>query len=93
VPEAARPALLAVLREALSNAVRHAQASAVAVTVAVRTGRIELRVLDNGVGLDGDVRSVGGLRNMYRRAEELGGTCTVARAEAGGTQVTWSVPT
>jgi signal transduction histidine kinase len=92
VPEPVRPALLAVLREALSNAARHARARTVTVTVAARDGCVELRVTDDGVGMGGDVRSVGGVRNMHRRAEELGGTCTVAPAAPTGTQVIWSVP-
>ncbi len=91
VPEPVRPAVLAVLREALSNVARHARASAVRVTVGVGSGRLELRIVDNGVGI-GEVTSVGGVRNMCRRAEELGGTCTVERATPSGTLVTWSVP-
>jgi signal transduction histidine kinase len=93
VPQPVRPALLAVLREALSNAARHARAGAVTVTVTAGAGRVELRVTDDGVGIGGDVRSVGGVRNMHRRAEELGGTCTVEPAAPAGTQVIWSVPT
>jgi signal transduction histidine kinase len=103
VPEPVRPALLAVLREALSNAARHARASAVTVTVAVHAGRVELRVIDDGIGIgiddgigigidDGVGVGVGGVRNMRRRAEELGGTCTVQPAAPTGTQVIWSVP-
>jgi signal transduction histidine kinase len=92
VPEPVRPALLAVLREALSNVARHARASAVTVTVAAHAGRTELRVTDDGVGVGVDVRSVGGVRNMARRAEELGGTCTLQPAAPTGTQVIWSVP-
>jgi signal transduction histidine kinase len=92
VPEPVRPALLAVLREALSNVARHARASTVTVTVTAGAGRTELRVTDDGIGIGGDVRSVGGVRNMARRAEELGGTCTVEPAAPTGTQVIWSVP-
>jgi signal transduction histidine kinase len=92
VPEPVRPALLAVLREALSNVARHARASAVTVTVTAGAGRTELRVTDDGIGIGGDVRSVSGLRNMRRRAEELGGACTVEPAAPHGTQVTWNVP-
>jgi signal transduction histidine kinase len=93
VPEPVRPALLAVLREALSNVARHARASAVTVTVVAHAGRVELRVADDGIGTGSEVRSVGGVRNMARRAEQLGGTCTIEPAAPTGTQVTWSVPT
>ncbi len=91
VPESVRPALLAVLRESLSNVARHAQASAVEVGISMADGRLAVTVADDGVGI-GDASSTGGLTNMRRRAEELGGTCTVAAAYPRGTKLTWSVP-
>ena len=90
VPDAARPHLLAVLREALSNAARHARASAVDVRLAVGD-EVVLTVADDGVGLPDDV-TPSGLRNMADRAAGLGGSCTVTRGQAGGTTVRWSVP-
>ena len=90
VPEAARPHLLAVLREALSNAARHARASAVDVRLSVGDA-VVLTVADNGVGLPDEVTR-SGLRNMADRAAELGGTCTVGPGGSGGTTVTWTVP-
>jgi signal transduction histidine kinase len=100
VPDPLRPAAVAVLREALSNAARHARASAVTVEVTVggadTGGVLTLRVTDDGVGVDTgvdwDVSSVGGVRNLRRRAEELGGTCEIGPAEPRGTALTWSVP-
>src|SRR5262249_58971411 len=50
VPDEVRPDLLAVLREALSNAVRHAKASRVDVDVTVAAGAVTLRVTDDGCG-------------------------------------------
>jgi signal transduction histidine kinase len=100
VPEPLRPAVIAVLREALSNAARHAQASAVAVEVTVggaaSPGALTVRVTDDGVGVgsgvDWDVASVGGVRNLRRRAQELGGHCAIEPAGPRGTVLTWSVP-
>ena len=87
--------LLAVLREALSNVVRHAQASSVEVTVRVApdSGLVAI-VSDNGVGVSVPRRAGGrGMDNMASRAEALGGEVTVGPASAGrGTTVTWSVP-
>jgi signal transduction histidine kinase len=85
------PDVLAVLGEALSNAARHAQASAGSVTLAVGD-RVTLTVTDNGVGLPEDLVE-SGLSNMRRRAEKLDGHCDVVGEAGGGTTVVWSVPT
>lgn len=82
--------LLAVLREALSNAARHAHATAVTVSVSAAGGQLHLRVVDNGVGLSGSTRR-SGLANMAIRAEQLGGDFTVDDG-APGTVLRWSVP-
>jgi signal transduction histidine kinase len=93
VPDAVRPALLAVLREALSNVVRHAEASAVSVTVTADGGALTLAVRDDGRGCPpGEDGGGDGLRNMHARAEELGGLCTVTAAEPTGTLLSWRVP-
>ncbi len=85
---------LAVLRESLSNVIRHAGASAVEVTVTADGKELALVVADNGVGLDPDAPppSGFGLRNMEARAATLGGTCSVRPNEPQGTFVEWRVP-
>ena len=82
--------LLAVLREALSNAARHAQATSVDVLVSAGSV-VTLEVRDNGVGI-GTPSRVSGLANMRARAEAHGGTCTVGDGPQSGTLVRWSVP-
>jgi signal transduction histidine kinase len=91
IPDAVRPHLLAVVRETLSNAARHAQASAVAVRLEV-TDDVVLTVTDDGTGfVDTGRRS--GLRNMADRAESLGGTFEVRPSgPGGGTVAVWRVP-
>jgi signal transduction histidine kinase len=89
VPDHIRGDLLAVIREALSNVVRHAEASRVDVTLGVGGGRVTVVVKDNGKG---GATEHGGVRNMRERAEKLGGKCTVGQAEPSGTEVVWSVP-
>ncbi|RCG26224.1 GAF domain-containing protein [Sphaerisporangium album] len=83
--------LLAVLREALSNVVRHARASCAEVAVEVRDHRLTLVVEDNGVGLPPEGRR-SGLRNLAGRAAQLGGTFEVHPAAPAGTRVTWRIP-
>jgi signal transduction histidine kinase len=78
------------LREALSNAARHARASRVDVTVEV--GRdLLLVVRDDGVGLPPSTRR-SGLANLAERARQLGGTLQVGPAGENGTELRWQVP-
>ena len=86
------PDLLAVLREALSNASRHAGASHVEVVLRVGE-QIVLEVADDGRGIpEGAVES--GLRNIRRRAEQRHGHCDVVSPARGGsgTRLCWTVP-
>ncbi|MCM0677407.1 GAF domain-containing protein [Micromonospora phytophila] len=91
VPDAVRPDLTAVLREALSNAVRHARAHHVAVAVRVDAGQVSVTVTDDGVGCD-PAAARGGLVNLRERAERHGGAFEVRPVTPHGTQLYWSVP-
>lgn len=92
VPQAVGEQLLAVLREALSNAARHAKATAVSVSVTATDHDVTLAVQDNGIGLPPDGRR-SGLANLERRAHDLGGRFEARAIEAGeGSIVEWSVP-
>jgi signal transduction histidine kinase len=90
VADEVRGHLLAVLREALANAARHAAATTVEVVVAVGD-EVVLTVRDDGVGYRPRERR-SGVRNMTERAESLGGTLTVATRAEGGTELVWRVP-
>ena len=88
--------LLATLREALSNVVRHAGARRVDVAVELSSaGDLVASVTDDGRGPDLGGRAAGrGLRNMAQRAEILGGSMTFsAGPDHRGGVVTWRVPT
>jgi signal transduction histidine kinase len=85
--------VIAVLREALSNIARHAQASRVEIQLNVDDERVRLSIADNGLGFDASAASIGnGVRNMGHRAEMLGGSCLVGVRIGGGTEVQWNVP-
>jgi signal transduction histidine kinase len=91
VPPEIAEHLTAVLREALSNVVRHAKASRADVTLRAADGALSLTVEDNGVGPGpGGRRS--GLRNLQERAERLGGTFELAPRQPSGCTLRWSVP-
>ena len=89
--------VVAVVREGLANAARHAQASSVAVRVVVRgtgpTGTVEVDVEDDGVGLPADRDRSSGTGNLASRARQHGGTFTLGAAPTGrGTLLTWQAP-
>ncbi len=94
VPDAVGIQLLAVLREALSNVVRHAGASQVNVTVDITVADLVTTVVDDGVGAGPGERPGGkGLASLHHRAEALGGTLELrAGADGAGTSVCWRVP-
>lgn len=91
VPDDLRQTVVAVLREALSNAARHARADDVDVAVALDNGRIVLVVSDDGIGPSGIVAR-GGLVNLRKRAEEFGGGLDLSAAGERGTILRWWVP-
>ncbi|MGX2995909.1 sensor histidine kinase [Streptomyces sp. JNUCC 64] len=92
--------LIAALRETLSNAFRHAEATRIEVvvdaTVTLPDGRpgVRLTVADDGVGIpEGGRRS--GLRNLRRRAESLGGDSWFGPGigeDGTGASVVWQAP-
>lgn len=87
--------MLAVLREALSNVVRHAHATTVEVTVqATGSGELEIVVVDDGIGVGEGRRDGGrGMVNMAARAQSLGGSVEVGPAPGRrGTLLRWCVP-
>jgi signal transduction histidine kinase len=81
--------LLGALREALSNAARHAAASKVEVSVECGSDLV-LRVRDNGKGLAGSTRR-SGLANLAERASGLGGVLRIGPGANGGTELEWRV--
>jgi signal transduction histidine kinase len=80
----------AVLREALGNAVRHARANAIVVTVDVGES-LTIEVVDDGLGLGPDAAGPG-LRSLDDRAARCGGSLVLEPAPGGGTHLTWKVP-
>lgn len=86
------PHLVAVVREALSNAARHAKAQSVEVILAANNGWLTLSVADDGVGIPPGPSAGHGLANMGNRAEQLGGDLRLIGLPAG-TLVEWRVPT
>lgn len=85
--------VLTALREALSNVARHAKATRVDVSVVVDDDWVDVRVVDDGVGIPRDGARGNGLLNLEARAVALGGECCVEPGTEGrGTAVALHVP-
>ncbi len=92
IPQHLGDHVLAVVREGLTNAGKHAQASRYEVTLAV-TDRVVIALLDNGSGIELPLSNPGlGLNNLRDRAEKLGGTFEIRPRDGGGTGLFWAVP-
>ncbi len=94
LPAALEEALLRVTQEALSNIVRHSQASYVQLKLADTEQQIELTIADNGRGFDstGSNESGVGLHSMQERMEELGGTLLIESQPGRGTRINARCP-
>ena len=90
MPPRLETALALVLREAVTNVVRHAQASRCSVTLGIESGYVVLEVADNGVG--GVALEGNGLGSLRERLRALGGTVEVGPAEPSGFRIRARAP-
>lgn len=91
-----RHRLFLAVREALNNAVKHAKAKAVTLSLRLVEGMLSITVEDDGVGFDcsqspADTEQ-NGLVNMQQRMREIGGTCMIDSAAGRGTRVVFALP-
>jgi PAS domain S-box-containing protein len=91
LPEPIEVAAYYVVSEALTNAVRHAQASVVRVTLEEQDGRFVLSIRDDGIG-GADARKGSGLIGLNDRVEALGGSIDVTSAVDEGTHLVVAFP-
>jgi signal transduction histidine kinase len=89
----ARRNIFLVIKEALNNTVKYAQANFVKVTAEFRNSRLEFTVKDNGVGFDiMNTRMFGnGLTNMKKRMEDIDGEFSLDSKIGSGTEITLSL--
>jgi signal transduction histidine kinase len=95
IDRATSTAIFRIFQEALTNVLRHAQASSVEVLLDTREGRLVLQVDDDGQGIDPAAlqRATSfGLLGMRERAIQLGGSAAFGRRPEGGTRVAVDVP-
>ena len=80
-----------VVREALSNVVRHAHARSVEIVVGAADD-LTVTVADDGVGISAHPSAGHGLPNLTARATELGGALQLRAGRSAGTVLEWRVP-
>lgn len=84
--------LTRILREAVSNVIKHSKAEACEVRCDVADGTLDLAIRDDGQGIAGDEHKGQGLWSMKRRAKKLHGQCLVESRPGSGVLVTLHVP-
>jgi len=80
-----------VIREAISNSVRHSGATQLTVAVTV-ADELDVTITDDGCGISADNQRHSGLANMASHAEQIGGDCHLTTPLGGGTEVNWTAP-
>lgn len=86
-------ALLRIAQEAINNALKHAEANRIEVSLDFEEGQTTLSVRDDGKGFDPAVAGSGlGSETIRNRAESIGGTVAVRSAQGSGTTLVVSVP-
>jgi len=95
-PLALEKELFRIVQEALNNAVKHSEASHIAVSLGTNGGQARMTVEDNGVGFDPADPLIRtrrlGLTSMEERAEALGGTMRIKSKRGKGTRVLVEAP-
>ena len=83
-----------IFQEALTNAVRHAQATNICARVTTRQGRLAMFLRDNGVGMAANAAADGalGLLGMRERARSVGGELGIRSRPGRGTLVSFLLP-
>jgi signal transduction histidine kinase len=89
-----RHSLFLIVKEALNNVVRHAQASEVCLQISITAVALDLLIADNGRGIERkpDDTLADGLRNMRQRAEELNAQFQIESMPDAGTKISVRYP-
>jgi signal transduction histidine kinase len=95
LPPEIEEGLYRIAQEALNNALKHACAQSVAVSLRLDQPTVVLEIVDDGIGFDPSTATEGGglgFHGMVERATQLGGQLTVESKPGGGTRVRVEVP-
>jgi signal transduction histidine kinase len=93
VPPSVRHPFFRAVKEALTNAAKHARATAVTLDIRYEAGALRVEVSDDGQGFDPDATRAGnGLASMRARLSEIGGSFALDSAPGRGARVTFTLP-
>lgn len=92
LPAAVETAVYRITQEAMTNIVRHAQASQAAIRLTCSGNHLVVTICDNGKGLSAADQAGVGLQSMRERAAELNGRCMIESLPGGGTKVKARLP-
>lgn len=82
--------IFAVVRELLSNAIKHSGATSIEMQIHAVLSQCAVRVVDDGIGI-ADIVNRSGLMNLERRAAEFEGTFDIRARQLGGTEAIWRI--
>jgi two-component system, NarL family, sensor kinase len=92
LPAAVEVAAYRIVTEAMTNAVRHSDASRIAITLALSEAGLSVEIGDDGAGPAAGWQAGVGVTSMRERAAELGGSCWFGPGPDGGARVTALLP-
>ena len=92
LPARAFMQLTRILREAVSNVIKHSAAKRCEVHCIVEDGNLRLRVRDDGRGISADLQRGQGMSSMKRRAKQMAGQCLVESRPGLGVVISLTVP-
>jgi signal transduction histidine kinase len=85
--------LLRICQEALTNVLRHSQATRITISITFESVKVLLSIADNGCGYSEDTVKYGyGVNNMRERAAAIGGSLLVKSISGSGTEIVVTVP-
>ncbi len=91
LPAAVEVATYRIIQEALTNVTRHAQAQTCKVSLSVN-GHMDIAIEDDGIGIPTPHHAGVGLKSIYERVDELGGSCQIESHPGMGTRIRVSLP-
>jgi signal transduction histidine kinase len=91
--------ILRIMQEACNNIIKHARANSIRVELYFESQTVKLKVVDNGIGFDlrkveekKEIRKMAGLKNVYSRAEIVGGKVEIYSMPDKGTAILIIIP-
>jgi signal transduction histidine kinase len=82
-----------IFKEAMVNIIKHAGAGKVDIVLTANRKSLQMRISDDGKGFSAMTNTRGrGVKNMYKRAKEIGGSLLIEEGEIGGTVLVLNAP-